>query len=598
MRRLPAIAFVALVAATVAAFFITQHLKVSTPLIASPHGPSPAVIDPLYGGQCGDPPVDHRRTSISFFLQHRSDDVDVYVVDQNGSIVRTLASGRHMQGGAHAVRTLFSWNGREDSGRVAPGGTYYIRVALIHQGRTVTIADGAGHPRPVTVTTSPPAPVVTQVAPKLIPARTPVTISYAGNEGRSATVEIYRTDVPGRPRLVKRFVTRWGARSATWDGRIRKRPAAAGTYLVGLDVTDAACVTGRFPHKLPPAPGSTPHAGVTVRYLAAQPPLDPVLAGARATVLVDSRKRSYSWTLVRIGKRRPLASGRSTSFALSVPLASTQAGLYELALRSGSHSTTVPLVARARRGARVLVVLPALTWQGLNPVDDDGDGFPNTLSGGQRVALARPLVDGLPAGFADEAGLLSYLDASHHAYDLTTDLGLIDGVGPRLRGHSLVILAGDERWLPYTLLSAVHSYVAGGGHLVSFGIGSLLREVTVRAGEAQDPTPPAPHDPLGAAPGPVVTHNHELIGVLADGLGIFTTTSGVFTGFASYQPFGTSALNLASEAGVSSTVPAIIGYRLRGGTVVDIALPGFGSRLAGNVDAKELLGQVWTVLAR
>ena len=157
MRRLPQIAFAALVAATIAAFFITQHLKVSTPLIGGFPKPVPADINPLNGTVCGG--VDHRRMRMSFYLQHRSDDVDVYVVDQSGTIVRTLASGVHMQGGAHPVRNLFVWNGREDSGRLAPNGIYYVRVALIHQGRTVTISGPAG-PYPVTVKKTPPEPVV------------------------------------------------------------------------------------------------------------------------------------------------------------------------------------------------------------------------------------------------------------------------------------------------------------------------------------------------------------------------------------------------------------------------------------------------------
>ena len=44
-----------------------------------------------------------------------------------------------------------------------------------------------------------------------------------------------------------------------------------------------------------------------------------------------------------------------------------------------------------------LVVLPALTWQGVNPVDDTGDGLPNTLRAGTPVALDRPLVDRSPS---------------------------------------------------------------------------------------------------------------------------------------------------------------------------------------------------------
>ena len=181
MKRLPVIAFGVLVAATVAAFFITQHLKVSTPLLNGFPKPVPAVINPIDGVVCGG--VNHRQMRVSFYLQNRSDDVDVYIVDQGGTIVRTLASGVHMQGGAHPLRKLFVWNGREDSGRVAPDGIYYVRVALIHQGRTVSIS-GASGPYPVTVTTTPPAPVVKSVIPHLIPngSSLSTTITYAGNE--------------------------------------------------------------------------------------------------------------------------------------------------------------------------------------------------------------------------------------------------------------------------------------------------------------------------------------------------------------------------------------------------------------------------------
>jgi hypothetical protein len=601
MRRLPLIAFTALVGATIAAFFITQHLKVSTPLIAGPRGPTPAVFNPVDGIACGDPPVDHRRTRVSFYLLHRSDDVDVSVVDQSGTIVRTLASGVHMRGGSNPVRRLFVWNGREDNGRFAPDGVYYIRVALIHQGRTVTISNSSG-PVPVKVKTRPPAPVVRSVTPHLVPngSSGSVKVLYSGNQGRGGTVQIYRTDLPGKPRLVKSFLTPWKGQTAIWDGRIHRQPAPAGTYLIGLDVTDAACNTGHFPLELPPPPGSTPGAGVSVRYLAAEPSLDAVPAGSRAAVLVDSRHRPYRWSLERIGARKPVASGHSSGFELRAPVPAAHAALYELRLQSGAHSITVPLVAHAPRPARALVVLPALTWQGLNPVDDDDDGLPNTLSTGQTIELRRPFVDGLPAGFGDEAALLSYLDSSHHSYDLNTDLGLIDRVGPALAGHRIVILAGTEEWMPRSLMGALRSYVAAGGHVLSLGIGSLLRSVAISGGDARQPTAPSPTDALGARPRPVVSRNSELIGVLTDGLGIFSTTSGVFTGFDSYQPFAplVSGEEIASEAGVSSSSPSIIGYRLGRGTVVDIGLPGFGSRLAHDVDAKELIDQVWTVLTR
>ena len=599
MRRLPVAAFVALVVATIAAFFITQHLKVTTPLIAGAPAPAPAVFNPVGGGRCRG--VSYRLMRVSFYLLHRSDDVDVYIVDQNGTIVRTLASGRHMRRDVRKPDGLFRWDGRQDNGSLAPDGVYYVRVSLIHQGRSVEISNSAG-PEPVRVLSVTPHPVVTDVTPALVPQRgTAVTIHYTGNEMRSGTVRIYRTDLPGPPRLVKSFITQWHGTKAVWDGKIHRLPAPQGTYLVGFDVTNKACTTGRFPSRLPPAPGSTPHAGVSVRYLAAQPPLNPTAAGSTALVYVDAGGHPYRWTLRLAGSPQPLAGGASSSSPLRVRAPPRVAGLYVLTLRSGSGQTAVPLVvnATATPPASILVVLPALTWQGQNPVDDDGDGLPNTLPDGGPIELERPLANGLPPGFADEAAFLSWLDRSHLRYDLTTDLGLIDGVGPGLAGHAGVVLAGAERWLPDSTSSALRSYVQRGGHLLSVGIDSLRRGVTVAGGRASAPTGPRRTDALGARRSSPVTRNRAPISVLNDGLDIFTGTSGSFRGYRSYQPIPSVAApaQVASQAGATSATPSIVGYRLGQGIVVYIALGGFGTSLAHNLDAQALVRRLWGLLA-
>jgi hypothetical protein len=251
------VAFAALVVATVGAFFVSQHLKVSTPLIAGDPHPYPAAISPRNTACAGL----HQTTRFSFYLLHRTDDVSVYVVSSDGTIVRTIVSSRHMRRGVRTPDGQFPWNGREDNGRVAPSGTYYFRIALLGQGRTIELTK-----TPVTVINTPPRPVVTDVSPSLIPqGTTPVTIHYIGNEQRGGTIRIYRTDLPGVPRLVKSYLTPWKGQTATWDGGILGRPAPAGTYLVGLDVTDAACNTGDFPSVLPPDRSANPQAVVTVR---------------------------------------------------------------------------------------------------------------------------------------------------------------------------------------------------------------------------------------------------------------------------------------------------------------------------------------------
>jgi hypothetical protein len=157
VRRLPLVAFLALVVATIAAFFITQHLKVSTPLISGVTQPDPATINPLNGHACYDPVRREHvgpATQISFYLLHASDNVDVYVVNQRGTRVATLATDRFMKAVLfpHEVPTVFTWDGREQNGSIAPDGTYHFNVRLIHQGRTVTVSGYSG-PLPVTVDT-------------------------------------------------------------------------------------------------------------------------------------------------------------------------------------------------------------------------------------------------------------------------------------------------------------------------------------------------------------------------------------------------------------------------------------------------------------
>jgi hypothetical protein len=267
VTRLPVLAFGALVVATVAAFFITQHLKVSTPLLAGFPRPVPAAINPVGGISCYDPAVgkrlDYRKMSISFYLLNQSDRVDVWVIDGSGRVVATLARGTFMPGGNHPVRKQFVWKGIENDGALAPDGAYYVRVRLVHQARTVTISDSSG-PIQFRVITTPPKPIITLVSPHVIHASrpSPVRIDFTGNGSRLATIVVYRLTGRHRPTLVKSFIT--GGHSASWNGLIRSQPAPPGTYFIGLGVTDAACNTAYFPPSLYPLPAGSGAIKVTV----------------------------------------------------------------------------------------------------------------------------------------------------------------------------------------------------------------------------------------------------------------------------------------------------------------------------------------------
>ncbi len=620
MKRLPPVAFAALVAATVAAFFVTQHLKVATPFLQGAPAPVPAAFDPLYGvsgtheprvcwsrppkGQA-PAPIDYRATYTTFYLQHQSGHVGVYIVDGSDDIVRTIATDYDFP--RTYVRNppaAFRWNGREDNGRLAPDGTYYYRVVLIGRGRTITI------PRPVRIITVPPRPTVTRVSPSLISpvaatdSGTPATparavIHYdAGANAKQVDAVVIRTDLPGGPRTVFSFAVAAHGHRAVWNGLIRGRPAPAGIYLIGLRVIDQACDTGRFPAESPPIPGTTAHAGVTVRYLAAEVPSAATPAGSSVTVYVDSRRHPFRWALRRPPSKRVLAHGAADAYTLSVRLPGASPGLFELAIRSDQARTVVPLIAAAPAAETprdVLVVVPVLSWQGLDPDDVDGDGLPDTLTSGSAIPLDRPLVDGIPAGFADEAALLSALDRSGFHYDLTSDLSL--AADPALlQRHRGVVLAGSELWLPSRLRAALRSFAAAGGHVLSLGTDSLRRTVAIAGATARDPTPAAATDAFGAASGGTVSTGRFPVLAYADPLHLFGSAS-AFTGFGAYQAIRPPAADgAASVAGISRALPAIAAFRSGRGAVIEVGLDDFGTLAGRNPAFRTLLSRAWRLL--
>jgi FlgD Ig-like domain len=147
MRRLPTLAFGALAVATVAAVFITQHLKVTTPLIAGQtYDKTPHNIVPT-NPNC--PAV-----TLYFHLLHHADSFDLYIVDHDGTVVKTLASdvSAHIE---HTNNLQYSWNGRLADGAVAPQGLYNFRLHLIHQDRTIDPVI-PGYPISVQTTCPPP----------------------------------------------------------------------------------------------------------------------------------------------------------------------------------------------------------------------------------------------------------------------------------------------------------------------------------------------------------------------------------------------------------------------------------------------------------
>ncbi|HET9073471.1 MAG TPA: N,N-dimethylformamidase beta subunit family domain-containing protein [Solirubrobacteraceae bacterium] len=641
-RRLAPVLFGLLVLATVAAFYLTQHLKSQNPLINGGPRADPPVINPTLAGVCRNEAgrlVSFRRTRVGFYLQARSDNVSVYVVNAGGTRVATMAgSGRYLRRNNGSHYSFFTWNGRTAAGTPVPAGTYGFDVLLLHEDRFlplngVTVQVSTARPRPAvsglsvapasssvapSSTVTVPAPASTRtsttaaaatrsaVGPDpvtvLVPGAQRLTVRFAPRHLRAARVLVYRVSASTTHplTLVKSFGVDPRGGQGTWDGLIHGRPAPAGSYLIGLRVLDASCTAGQVPAVSDPLPAMTAQAGVEVTALTASTSTLPTPAGQRATVHVFSGGLPYTWRLFRAGSPRVLGHGHAAGAArLRVRLPAV--GLYVLAIAgAGGHRTAVPLVAsgvRARASTPVLVVLPALSWQGHNATGQHSDGLIDTLSAGGQIALRRPYIGGLPADLADEADLLRFLDRAGDAYDLTTDTALSAGIGPTLAGRHGVLLDGDFTWLPANLVGSLGRFVAAGGGAFAFGQHVLQSVAPVDPGPGTaGPARPLAVDPFGVRHGAVSPSGGQIITALTDGLGLFRNVPALVT--PSYQVLQPPGGKVASAAGVAPVAPSIVGFRSGRGTVVEAGLPRFGASLGTDVDAAQMLRRIWQVVLR
>jgi hypothetical protein len=529
------------------------------------------------------------------------------VIDHRGDEVHVLATARHVRKG-QLLR--LKWNGLDDAGARAPDGRYRYRVTLQHQGRSIVLGTS------VRLDTTPPRPRVTSIGPfkspgpELLPLPDDgVAEVHLDVPGRNPVVRVYKTS-PGPTRLVLQQALRTGQTRWDWNGKTATgRPVSPGTYLVGVETRDQAGNRGLSPaldrRGLPIAEyGATlpGRGGITVRYLGVLPPQAPTNVGDEADFAVDARQQPWTYTVRRVGSSAIVKRGRKTSARLRLHAPGKQSGVYLMQVRTGAHTTTVPFPVQGSRSHAVLVVLPVMTWQGRNPVDDDGDGLPNLLDRGVGAKLGRVYAgDGLPAGFAQrDAPLLTWLDRRRHRYDITTDAALASGRGPRLAGHKGVIL----RWLPRSLQQQLRAFVRAGGSVATFGVDSLQRQVTLTShGRMVAPTPAASTDLFGARLRPLQTlaKPTNLVVAADRDIQFFVGTTGSFGPFSQVQELQSlpSAPVASAETEDPQTGrPVIAANKLGKGYVFRFPLPELPGLLS-NSDAQvaALLDRTWTLLA-
>ena len=332
-----------------------------------------------------------------------------------------------------------------------------------------------------------------------------------------------------------------------------------------------------------------------------------------------------------MGASRPVRKGRAVpGRTLSLRAPRGISGAYLLEVRSGRYSAHVPFLVQAPERARLLVVVPAITWLGVDKVDDDGDGLPDTLETGGPVRWPRVIAGdhGLPTTFGDQtAPLLVFLDRARIRYDLTTDIALARSRDPRATDREGVMLAGPLRWVPRALARRLRRYVEDGGRLASFGTDSLRRAVHLGADRLTRATQPTPTDPFGARLEPLSRLRTGEDGrplplsVLAEDarLGLLTGTDGVLDAFGRLEESHerpetrrakvlvalgqdvTDAERAASEAKGElprKPLPALTATRLGKGIVVRVGLTEWAERVGQDREVAQITRNIVDVLRR
>ena len=591
-------AFGALVLATIAAFFVTQQLKSEFPLVLR-FAAVPEDISPN-----GDHYFDVAR--VGFDLSEPAE-VTFSVVDSEGREVRRIVDDRRLGGD---TKHRFLWGGRDDDGERLPDGEYTMRVIRRDEGRVINSL------RKITIDTVPPPVRLVSAEPGVIapgePGQRPrVRIRYRGPRNEFPEFRVFRTD-GGPPRVVFRFRGD-DTKSAVWDGHLRGRIAEPGDYAFTVTVRDRAGNLAVAPTDIPTPRLARAGTGVSVRRVTLTGPLGVVTAGSVAKLELGPFARSFDFALSRLGSPRVLRKGGRIggSFRVRIPRRA-RTGVYLVRVRAGRRSARWPVAVAGlpqTRAAiarpRPLVVLPALTWQGRNPVDDDLDGFADTLEGPGRVVLDRPLARGrLPRAFiAETLPLLSFLERARLAYDLTTDLALAAGEGPALGNAPGVAFAGSARWLPDSLGRRLRRYVEGGGRVASFGADAFRRPVRLRRGRATTTGPPRAANVFGERTGDLLRTSAAPLVVERDDFGLFSAADrfvGEFTLFerSAGMPPRTEPL---TAAGRDPGEPAFVAYRLRRGIVVRAGTPQWGAELAPGrlgLEVPRATRRIWRLLAR
>ena len=278
---------VALLAATLAAFALTQGLKQQkSPVFRTD-------VDEVFSPVCD---CKTGSATVAFRLR-RSDRLDVTILDGD-EIVRTLTAGERF------VRDVkLKWDGRDDEGRVLPEGTYRPRVHLRQERSTITF------PNDMRIDVTPPRLESLRVSRRVISPDGDgrgdrIVVRYALDDGAKGLLF-----VNGRRHTVTLFARPAG--TILWNGKSNGRPLRPGLYTLAFSARDPAGNVAKPRER----------TRVRIRYVALGRERITVTAGEQFALRVSSDARLVRWSLagrsglVRPGTlrlRAPLQKGRFT----------------------------------------------------------------------------------------------------------------------------------------------------------------------------------------------------------------------------------------------------------------------------------------------
>ena len=308
MARWLVLAFtLVLLAATAVAFGRIESLKLEKDPVTGP------LISPVFSPTCN---CSQRVARIKFRLV-KTGGLTLTVISGN-HVVRTLVHGKRFR----ANWLHFTWNGRDDQGKVVPDGHYKFRVLLHGQHRNIVLPAGT---------------IVDTVRPtvKLVSV-TPATISPDGDHRNDRMAIRYEVDEHAKLRVLVNgrlaVKGRCCAPSGTlyWPGTVDGRVLPAGTYRVTLVAQDLA---GNLSAPTKPVP-------VAIRFIAVRKKVQHAKQGTRFGVYVESDARSVRWKFLgRAGTTKP---------GLLV-LKATKAGRHPVTLTANGHSARAVVVVTPRK---------------------------------------------------------------------------------------------------------------------------------------------------------------------------------------------------------------------------------------------------------